>query len=471
MLNILFIEDSADDAELLSRELRRAGLEFKSHRVDEVGHLQDALRTSSWDVVLADHSGPHIDSARALSIVRGVDADVPFIIVSGTISEETAIEAMKAGASDYLTKGRLARLVPVIERELRQAEERRTRRRLEAEGREREQRAALELALAYDATLEGWARALELRDSETEGHSRRVAALTDQLALALGVPDEARVHIHRGALLHDIGKMAVPDGILLKPGSLNEDEWKILRQHPTHAVELLSPIEYLTPALDIPAYHHERWDGTGYPNGLAGDASPLAARIFAVADVWDALVHSRPYRKAWSVVEVTRHLESLAGAHLDPNIVDVFLKLVRAGKIDPAEEPGDNPVTLLVVDDTESNLRLIKRWLERDGYRVATARNGREAMTALEAALPDLVVLDVTMPGPSGLQVCEAIKSNPRTAHLPVVLLTGAAIADEKRQGTRADAILEKPTAPATLKAVISRLLALATPSPATPSS
>src|SRR5688500_74384 len=461
MLKVLLIEDSPDDAELLSRELKRAGREFKSRRVDEMGHLKEALQESAWDVVLADHSGPHIDSSRALAVVRGLDADVPFIIVSGTISEETAIEAMKAGASDYLTKGRLARLVPVIERELRQAEERRSRRRLEAEGREREQRAALELALAYDATLEGWARALELRDSETEGHSRRVAALTDQLALAMGVPDEARVHIHRGALLHDIGKMAVPDGILLKPGSLNEDEWKILRQHPAHAVELLSPIEYLQPALDIPAYHHERWDGTGYPHGLKGEGIPLAARLFAVADVWDALVHARPYRKAWSVIEVTRHLESLAGSHLDPDIVEVFLKLVREGKIDPADDAAEAaPVTLLVVDDTESNLRLIKRWLERDGYRVLTARNGREALSCIDKELPDLVVLDVTMPGPSGLMVCEQIKSNPRTAHLPVVLLTGTTIAEDKRAGTRADSILEKPAAPATLKAVITRLLA-----------
>ena len=461
MLKILFIEDSPDDAELLGRELKHAGLQFESHRVDEVGHLQDALKDSRWDVVLADHSGPHIDSSRALAIVRAIDVDVPFIIVSGTISEETAIEAMKAGASDYLTKGRLARLVPVIERELRQAEERRTRRRLEAEGREREQRAALELALAYDATLEGWARALELRDSETEGHSRRVAALTDQLALALGVPDEARVHIHRGALLHDIGKMAVPDGILLKPGSLTEEEWTILRQHPSHAVELLSPVEYLAPALDIPAYHHEWWDGTGYPNGLAGENIPLAARIFAVADVWDALVHARPYREAWSVLDVTRHLESLAGSHLDPDIIEVFLKLVREGKIDPAEEGRETaPTRLLIVDDTESNLRLIKRWLERDRYQVTTARNAREALASLEQGLPDLVVLDVSMPGPNGLQVCEQIKTNPRTSHLPVVLLTGAVISDEKRAGTRADAILEKPTAPATLKAVISRLLA-----------
>src|SRR5688500_4116940 len=351
MLKVLLIEDSPDDAELLSRELKRAGREFKSRRVDEMGHLKEALRESTWDVVLADHSGPHIDSTQALSIVRAADMDVPFIIVSGTISEEMAIEAMKAGASDYLTKGRLARLVPVIDRELRQAEERRTRRRLETEGREREQRAALELALAYDATLEGWARALELRDSETEGHSRRVAALTDQIALMLGVPDEARVHIHRGALLHDIGKMAVPDGILLKPGSLNEDEWKILRQHPEHAVELLEPIEYLRPALDIPAYHHERWDGTGYPHGLKGEAIPLAARMFAVADVWDALVNERPYREAWSVTEVTRHLESLAGSHVDPSFVDLIPKMVPDGKMSSGDPTRTDHATLLVVAD------------------------------------------------------------------------------------------------------------------------
>lgn len=332
---MLLVEDSPDDAALLVRELRRTGMDFQSERVDDVGKLKAALKRGPWDVVLADHSGPHIDSGIALNVVREVDADVPFIIVSGTISEDVAIEAMKAGASDFLNKGRLAKLAPVIDRELRQAQERRTRRRLEQEGREREQRAARELAHAYDATLEGWARALELRDSETEGHSRRVAALTDQLALALGVPEDERVHIHRGALLHDIGKMAVPDGILLKPGSLNEEEWKILRQHPAHAVELLEPIAYLKPALAIPAYHHERWDGTGYPHGLAGEAIPLAARIFAVADVWDALAHARPYRRAWSVTEVTRHLESLAGSHLDPHIVEVFLALIREGRIDP----------------------------------------------------------------------------------------------------------------------------------------
>ncbi len=460
MLRVLLVEDSPDDAELLVRELRRGGLEIETHRVDDVPQLRSALTAGRWDVVLADHSGPHIDSGRALAAVRELDADVPFIIVSGTISEEVAIEAMKAGASDFLTKGRLAKLVPVIERELRQSEERRTRRRLEAEGREREQRAALELALAYDATLEGWARALELRDSETEGHSRRVAALTDHLALALGVPEEERVHIHRGALLHDIGKMAVPDGILLKPGSLNEDEWKILRQHPSHAVELLSPIEYLRPALDIPAYHHERWDGTGYPNGLAGEAIPLAARIFAVADVWDALAHARPYRKAWSGLEVARHLESLAGSHLDPNIVGLFLRLIREGKIDPEVEGSPEVATLLVVEDSESNLMLVRRWLERDGYRVLTARTGLEALEMISQEVPDLVVLDVSIPAPTGLQVCSLIKTDARTAHVPVLLLTGTRIDEDARTGEHhADAILEKPAAPMALRSTVRRLL------------
>ena len=457
MLKVLFVEDSPDDAELLGRELTRAGLEFEAVRVDNPEDLKAALVSRAWDVVLADHTGPYIDSGRALAVVRELDADVPFIIVSGTISEEVAIEAMKAGASDFLTKGRLGKLVPVIQRELRQAEERRTRHRLEAEGREREQRAALELALAYDATLEGWARALELRDSETEGHSRRVAAMTDQLALALAVPEEQRVHIHRGALLHDIGKMAVPDGILLKPGSLNEEEWKILRQHPEHAVELLSPIAYLRPALDIPKYHHERWDGTGYPHGLAGEAIPLAARMFAVADVWDALAHARPYRRAWSVTEVTRHLESLAGSHLDPSIVDVFLGLVREGRMaaDDAAPPIE-PATLLILDGSESNLVLVCRWLEREGYRVLTSKSGTQAIDLLTREQPDLIVFDSAVPGPAETATCNLIREH--APDVPIVLLAGVRL-DEDARSTCADAVLIKPAAATTLKSTVRRLL------------
>jgi HD-GYP domain-containing protein (c-di-GMP phosphodiesterase class II) len=188
------------------------------------------------------------------------------------------------------------------------------------------QRSHVELTLAYEATLEGWAKALELRDFETKGHSQRVTTLTLKLARTLGVEDQDLTHIYRGALLHDIGKIAVPDSILLKPGPLNPEEWVLMRQHPIYAHELLSPITYLRPALDIPFCHHERWNGSGYPRGLKGEEIPLAARIFAVVDVWDALSSDRAYRPAWPQDRVRAYLQEQAGVQLDPTVVKVFLE-------------------------------------------------------------------------------------------------------------------------------------------------
>ena len=190
------------------------------------------------------------------------------------------------------------------------------------------QKASQELDLAYLATLEGWARALELRDMETEGHSKRVVNLTLQLAKAMGLSDQEQVHIHRGALLHDIGKMGIPDTVLLKPGKLTDDEWKIMRQHPTLAYEMLSQIRFLRPALDIPHYHHERWDGSGYPEGLKGEQIPLAARIFAIVDVWDAMTSDRPYRKAVPEKAVIAHIIEQSGKHFDPIVVEAYLQLI-----------------------------------------------------------------------------------------------------------------------------------------------
>jgi PAS domain S-box-containing protein/putative nucleotidyltransferase with HDIG domain len=188
-------------------------------------------------------------------------------------------------------------------------------------------RAQEELTLACDTSLEGWSRALELRDRDTEGHSQRVAEITLRLARAMNISEEQLVHIRRGALLHDIGKMGIPDSILRKPGPLTEEEWAIMRKHPEYAFEMLSPIAYLRPALDIPYHHHERWDGAGYPCGLAGEDIPIAARIFAVVDVWDALCSDRPYSTGWSTDLVREHIQSLAGTHLDPAVVEVFMNI------------------------------------------------------------------------------------------------------------------------------------------------
>ncbi|HNB52998.1 MAG TPA: HD domain-containing phosphohydrolase [Anaerolineales bacterium] len=179
----------------------------------------------------------------------------------------------------------------------------------------------------YDSTLAGWAKALELRDRETEGHTQRVTNGCMILARAMGIDDEHLVHIYRGALLHDIGKMGIPDNILRKPGKLSEEEWKIMRLHPVYAYQWLNPIEFLHPALEIPYCHHEKWDGTGYPRGLMGPDIPLAARIFSVIDVWDALSFDRPYRKAWPPELVLEYIKEKAGTHFDPEIVAKFLEI------------------------------------------------------------------------------------------------------------------------------------------------
>jgi PAS domain S-box-containing protein len=190
------------------------------------------------------------------------------------------------------------------------------------------QRSNVDLALAYDTTLQGWSRALDLRDKETEGHSQRVTDMMVRLARELGMNEDGELaQMRRGALLHDIGKMGIPDAILLKPGPLTDQEWEIMRLHPTYAYELLSPIHFLHPALGIPYCHHEKWDGTGYPRGLKGEQIPLAARIFAVVDVWDALRSNRPYRAAWPAEMVCEHIRSLAGTHFDPKVVETFLKM------------------------------------------------------------------------------------------------------------------------------------------------
>jgi PAS domain S-box-containing protein len=192
----------------------------------------------------------------------------------------------------------------------------------------------VELSRAYEATIEGWSRALDLRDHDTEGHTQRVAEAALRLAQACGVNQSEMLHIRRGALLHDIGKVGIPDRILLKTGPLTEDEWEIMKQHPVLAFELLSPITFLRPSIDIPYCHHEKWDGSGYPRGLKGETIPLAARIFSIIDVWDALRSDRPYRKGWSTKEVEDYLRSQSGRQFEPKILEVFMHVLKKEHLD-----------------------------------------------------------------------------------------------------------------------------------------
>lgn len=607
-LRVLLVEDSEDDALLISRELKRGGFDLFLQRVDTLPSMAKALKDLSWDIIISDHMMPSFSAPAALALLKERNLDIPFLIVSGCIGEDVAVAAMKAGASDFLLKDNLVRLVPVIQRELREAEERKGRTHAEeakieseartqtvlenaADGivivdehfridsfnvsacqqfgyrpedvigerieillqdesilgdlqnypigktrdvtarkkdgtsftvevavskiayrqksiyavfirdvteryqsnlrirkqverlealrmvelainssldigltlsvivdqaitqlgvdaadvllldstthflhysagkgfrskaiqksrlragedhpgksvaertivtysptRERNpsprtiilkeegfiegwsmplvakgqvkgvlevfnrsmvkadeewidffellaaqaalaidnatlfnhlQRTNLDLALAYDSTLEGWSRALDLRDKETEGHTERVVEQTLALCEACGIRDDSMVHIRRGALLHDIGKMGIPDSILLKEGPLTDEEWEVMRMHPVYALQWLSPIPYLKDALDIPYCHHERWDGAGYPRKLSDEQIPLAARIFAVVDVWDALTSDRPYRKAWSKERAREHIASGSGSHFDPAVVGAFLE-------------------------------------------------------------------------------------------------------------------------------------------------
>ena len=193
---------------------------------------------------------------------------------------------------------------------------------------ERVKESEAELRANYDLTLEAWAKVLEYRDRETEGHSRRLVELSTRLAIALGLDPEEIDHLRRGALLHDIGKLAIPDDILLKPGALNDAERKLMQQHPVFAKQMLSQVSFLQSSMDVAFSHHERWDGRGYPEGLKGEAIPFSARLFAVVDQWDALTSDRPYRKAWTREEVVTYFQENAGKIYDPHIVNIFLTII-----------------------------------------------------------------------------------------------------------------------------------------------
>lgn len=317
------------DDEPSGRQTLEAVLEGEGYRLEMAESGFQALEKAREllpDVILLDVMMPGLTGYEVCERIRADEklAEIPIIILTALDDRNSMLRALEAGADDFITKPfdrheLRARLVGIM---------RLNRYQKLVNERAKLEQAHTELIAAYDATILGWSRAMDLRDRETEGHSQRVAEHTVRLATAIGISEQELVHVRRGALLHDMGKLGVPDAILYKPDKLTQEEWNIMRQHPQLAYDMLSSIDYLRPALDIPYCHHEKWDGSGYPHRLKGEHIPLAARIFAIVDVWDALTSDRPYRPAWSKEDSFAHIREQSGKHFEPQIVDLFFKTI-----------------------------------------------------------------------------------------------------------------------------------------------
>jgi putative two-component system response regulator len=317
------------DDEYIGRETLQSVLEGEGYELEMAENGLQAIEKAKKllpDVILLDVMMPGMTGFEVCQRIRSDPqiAEIPIIILTALDDRESLLNALKAGADDFISK-------PFDRYELRarlMGITRLNRYQKLIQERAKLRDANTQLLSAYEATIEGWSHALDLRDRETEGHSRRVTQLTIKLAQALGISDNDIMHIRRGALLHDMGKIGIPDSILHKPAKLTDEEWKIMRQHPQLAYDMLYPIEYLRPALEIPLTHHEKWDGSGYPRGQKGEEIPIVARLFAVVDVWDALTSDRPYRPAWSQDEALAYIREQSGKHFDPQVVDLFFKVV-----------------------------------------------------------------------------------------------------------------------------------------------
>lgn len=322
---ILIVDDEYSGRETLQSILEGEGynLAMAENGPQAIAQAKSILP----DVILLDVMMPGMTGFEVCEKIRNDPqvAEIPIIILTALDDRDSLLRGLKAGADDFISKPfdrfeLRARLIGIT---------RLNRYQKLLQERENLRTANKRLSDAYEATIEGWSHAMDLRDRETEGHSRRVTELSIKLAQAMGMNDEEIVHMRHGALLHDMGKIGIPDSILHKPDDLTEQEWVIMRQHPRFAFEMLNSIEYLREALEIPYFHHEKWDGTGYPQGLKGEQIPIAARIFAVADVWDALTSDRPYRPAWSREAALHFIQEQSGKHFDPRVVDLFFKVIR----------------------------------------------------------------------------------------------------------------------------------------------
>lgn len=315
------------DDEFSGRQTLESVLEGDGYNIEMAENGMQALekvKIIQPDVILLDVMMPGMTGFEVCQRIRSDPqvAEIPIIVLTALDDRESLLNALKAGADDFITKPfdryeLRARLIGItkLNRFHKLVQERSNL--IEANS---------QLLKAYEATIEGWSHAMDLRDRETEGHSHRVAGMTVELAEKFGLGEDELVQVRRGALLHDMGKLGIPDHILHKPGSLTDEEWETMRKHPQFAYDMLYRIEYLRPAMDIPYCHHEKWDGSGYPRGLKGEEIPAPARLFAIVDVWDALTSDRPYRSAWSEEKALAYIKEQSGRHFDPKIVELFLQ-------------------------------------------------------------------------------------------------------------------------------------------------
>src|SRR6266498_2472961 len=318
------------DDEYIGRETLQSVLEGEGYQLEMAENGLQAIEKAKKllpDVILLDVMMPGMTGFEVCQRIRNDPqiAEIPIIILTALDDRESLLNALKAGADDFISK-------PFDRYELRarlMGITRLNRYQKLIQERAKLREANTQLLSAYEATIEGWSHALDLRDQETEDHSQRVTELTLKLAKILGMSDDEIMHIRRGALLHDMGKIGIPDSILHKPAALTDEEWVVMRKHPQFVYDMLYSVEYLRPALNIPYCHHEKWDGTGYPRGLKGEQIPLAARLFAVVDVWDALTSDRPYRPAWSQEDALIFIREQSGSHFDPQVVDLFFKVIE----------------------------------------------------------------------------------------------------------------------------------------------
>jgi putative nucleotidyltransferase with HDIG domain len=328
---ILIVDDEEAIREVVSTLLTAQGYQCKT-----AGNGEEAMNVmreySGSDLVLSDLVMPGVDGLKLIEMVRGYDADIPVIMVTAMHDISTAIEAMRRGAYDYILKPfEKEQLFLSVRRALEHRrliyENRLYQQELERRVEERTvqlSQALEELEQSYDYTLEALASALDLKDAETEGHCQRVTAMTIVMARAMGVDEAELRQIARGAFLHDIGKMGIPDSILRKPGPLTPEETTIMRTHCDIGYQVLERIPFLREASEIVLSHQEKYDGTGYPRNLKEEQIPLGARVFAVADTLDAMISDRPYRKALPLQQAKEEIRKFAGTQFDPRVVEVF---------------------------------------------------------------------------------------------------------------------------------------------------